>query len=473
MDFPNQTPSSAPNPPTPGAPAGPTPVPPAGPGQPTPPAEPTPGAPAGQAPTPVGPAPAPGQPTSPGAPAGPTPVPPAGPGQPTPPAGPTPITVDTSGTTPPSGPPMGPSGLSPQPGGSDAPGNDDVYTMPEKFLNETPTKTKGSGKKHKALTIILVLVIFLAIAGIIGGVAYYMLVGLPQDETPQEQQMPVNDQDSVNDALGNTNDEMEANKNDNANKNENENENTNENANENANTNTTTPTAVTPSKDSDKDDITNEEEKLYQTKADKPDTDEDGYNDGEEVLAGYDPVSPGAARLADSELVDEFINTQYGYQLLYPGDWISEEISESNSDEVLFTPSSLDTAGQFVEVLVVSNSTGFTALDWYVDQTKAKASDLETITNFKGDLEGVYSTDGYTAYYADDNFVYAVTYRYGNSTEVHFTSTFKMIAKSFELTGQKKTQGTETTDDTTPSTDEDANANENTNKNVNGDTTDA
>lgn len=356
-------------------------------------------------------------------------------------------------------------------------GSGEIYTMPDKFLQDTgPVGDSGSGKKKgKLWTWILIIVIVLAIAGIIAGVAYYILNGLPETQTTQQtntvventNEVSVNDNtnenanlnendntnanDNANENLNdntNANDNLNENANANANANANDNTNTNENANVNANTNTTNANVnvnVVPSKDTDSDSLSNEEEQIYTTKADKPDTDTDGYNDGAEILAGYDPTNPtSAGRLSDSSLVESYKNKEYGYTILFPSEWIAEEVSESTDNEVFFTPSALDTAGQFVEVIVENNPTGFTAVDWYLDQQPSVAeSELEKITSFAG-AEGVLSTDGYTAYFANNNYVYAISYQYGNSKELHFNSTFTMMAKSFVLTKAEKKPSTDT-----------------------------
>lgn len=45
--------------------------------------------------------------------------------------------------------------------------------------------------------------------------------------------------------------------------------------------------------DPDEDELTNAEERFYGTDPNNPDTDGDGYLDGEEVRDGYDPLGPG------------------------------------------------------------------------------------------------------------------------------------------------------------------------------------
>lgn len=56
---------------------------------------------------------------------------------------------------------------------------------------------------------------------------------------------------------------------------------------------TTTGDTTGDIQDPDADGLTNAEERFYRTDPARPDTDGDGYNDGEEVRAGYDPLGPG------------------------------------------------------------------------------------------------------------------------------------------------------------------------------------
>lgn len=64
----------------------------------------------------------------------------------------------------------------------------------------------------------------------------------------------------------------------------------------------TTPASLV---DSDHDGLSNDLESLYTTDPSNPDTDGDGYKDGEEVANGYDPLTAKTtARMIDLALVD-------------------------------------------------------------------------------------------------------------------------------------------------------------------------
>ncbi len=54
---------------------------------------------------------------------------------------------------------------------------------------------------------------------------------------------------------------------------------------------------ISIAQDSDEDGLSDDMEILYKTDKNNPDTDGDGYTDGEEVKNGYDPALPGDAKL--------------------------------------------------------------------------------------------------------------------------------------------------------------------------------
>lgn len=382
-------------------------------------------------------------------------------------------------------------------------GEDQVYTMPEKFLTPNQPPVAQKKKSHKTLTIILIGVIVLALLAIIGGVLFYVFAVMPAATQPAEEVVVSNDAatintsnanntDTTNTALSNTvdntndttntanvnnaNDNLNSNTDANVNDNTNtitgitnDNGNVNTTTNDNTNTVTTTNTNVSgdvpvTAPDTDQDALTSEEEKIWGTKAELPDTDSDGYPDGTEIAAAYDPLNPeSSGRLIDSGKVGTYANKTHGYSIYYPIDWVAEALSEGNDKEILFTPNTLETAGEFMEVIVESNPAGLTAAEWYSEQVSLPVDQLQPVTTF-ADLEGVWSVDGYTAYFATNNDVYAVSYHYGNSPEVNFMSTFTLMVKSFALT--KKAQQANDAVNTNTTT----NSNENTNGSSDGNT---
>ncbi|MFA6475061.1 MAG: hypothetical protein WCV88_02550 [Patescibacteria group bacterium] len=372
---------------------------------------------------------------------------------------PTPTTPPSFPATPPTSPLPAPS-FPPQPVQIPVQGVSDeqVYAMPEKFLSTNPAGSSPSSEKppRKKLTIVLIVLIILMVLATIGGVAYYFLVlaKAPVTTTTSTTSSKTTSTSTTNTSNNNVNAVNASNANSNTNKinsnvsnvnNANTNSNTNSNTNAVVNTNTNVNTNVNapvntntnisvPAKDTDGDGLTNDEEKIWGTKADLPDTDGDGYKDGVEVVAGYDPTNAtSAGKISDNAaLVDTYTNSMYSYTVLHPNKWIADALTEGDNTEILFTPNTLELAGQFVAISVTSNPSGLTALDWYVETNKVAETSVKPVTTFSG-LKGVWSADGSTAYFVDNDYVYAVSYRYGTSAELFFPDTFQLMVKSFSL----------------------------------------
>lgn len=89
------------------------------------------------------------------------------------------------------------------------------------------------------------------------------------------------------------------------------------------------PTEVTPGTDSDSDGLTDTEENLvYETNPKLPDTDSDGFLDGNEVFHGYNPGGTAPGTLLESGLVEVARGTFDGssYEFSYPSVWDLEEV---------------------------------------------------------------------------------------------------------------------------------------------------
>jgi hypothetical protein len=189
------------------------------------------------------------------------------------------------------------------------------------------------------------------------------------------------------------------------------------------------PTALLPSTlDTDKDGLTDEEEKIYTTDASKPDTDADGYADGLEVVNLYNPIGFAPVKIEDSGLVATYTNQTFNYSIFYPKTWIARALDETNR-EVLFTSAT----GEFVQVIVEDNLEHLSALDWYLAKVpEVTAAEVKPVVTKSG-LEGVQSQDELTVYFSYGDYIYAITYNIGEKTELNFKSTFEMMYKSFKL----------------------------------------
>ena len=327
----------------------------------------------------------------------------------------------------------------------------DIHTMPQKFMpgGAAPAKTgssSGSGvDSHKMVGMIIIII---AVVVIIGGAAYYLLVIAKKadqvpvniNESTEETAKNVNVSSNVNSGLParvnvnkNTNKNTNINSNVNSNKNTNLNTNVNSNANKNTNANLNrnpglniNSPVLPASLDTDKDELTDKEEDLFLTKHVLPDSDSDGFLDGKEVLALYDPNKKDGALLEDAENITKYTDTTFGYQVLYPKAWLID--IDETFNKVLFSAA----LGEFIEILVESNPERLTAREWYGKQSPGvNVSALETV-NVNG-LSGIKTPDGLNIYLAAQNKIFLISYNVGTLKELNYKTTFEMMVNSFSL----------------------------------------
>ncbi len=361
---------------------------------------------------------------------------------------------------------------------SSAGGQRQIYTMPEKFMPVRRSKKGGNAKKW--VLIVGVVLSFLAILAAI--VVYAFLI--TSDPAPDNTNtgLTSNTNENTNETSNqNSNGNDNENSNQNSNSNDNENANTanggigsiinlndnedfltvNDNENGNSNTNNNANLSPFPDKsdvasarDKDKDKLTDEEEELYGTRFDKPDTDKDGFIDGSEVINGFSPVDEDET-LLNSGLVIQYENEDFGWTIDYPAQWFAEPVGADKA-EVFFTPDTVE--GEIVSVLVEKNPKQQTAAQWFASlYSDIDPGDLEKVT--VAGLTGIVSPDGYTYYIADDRYIIGLVYNFGAKDKIHFKSTFEMMIRSFKYTEQKKKKKSQ----------DDKETNSNTNSNSSGD----
>lgn len=186
------------------------------------------------------------------------------------------------------------------------------------------------------------------------------------------------------------------------------------------------PPEITGGVDADSDGLTDLEEGLYGTDVARPDTDQDGYLDGNEVYHLYNPSGTAPVTLLESGLVEDFKNQAFGYEIYYPAPWV---LNQSQSDSVIFTAPT----GEFVQVLIQENPQGLGLKQWYLAQSPGvDENDLKEFTN-KAGLSGLQSPDRLTAYFQKDSTVYVVSLNLGAKSVIEYRRTYEMILNSFKF----------------------------------------
>src|SRR3989344_2732042 len=181
------------------------------------------------------------------------------------------------------------------------------------------------------------------------------------------------------------------------------------------------------SRDSDGDAVTDVEEGLWGTDPLQPDSDTDGYLDGQELVSLFDPARANGARLDQAAGARTYVNPQLRYALLAPASWENRLIDPTNSLQTLFAAST----GEFISIIARQNVEGFaSARAWYASEYRAVSPDaLQDFTNAA--LAGVMSADGLAAYVIDGGYLYAISYNPGLRESVNFKTTFRMMVQSF------------------------------------------
>lgn len=182
------------------------------------------------------------------------------------------------------------------------------------------------------------------------------------------------------------------------------------------------------STDSDDDGLTDVEERLFGTESQNADTDEDTFSDGQEVINLYDPNSIGGATLGESDKVKTYTNTNYKYTVMHPASWFVKSTDKANL-EVVFTSEN----NEFVSIWVEENPDDLSLTDWFTKQAPdIEPNEIIEFINKKG-IIGLKSPDGYTMYFAKDDFVYIMHYSIGLKEKADFPSVYKMMIESFNF----------------------------------------
>lgn len=199
-----------------------------------------------------------------------------------------------------------------------------------------------------------------------------------------------------------------------------------------------TSQGLTQGNDADGDTLTDTEERLYGTDPNKPDTDGDGFFDGEELKKLFDPTIATASHLDSSILTHAYTNKTFKYRLLYPAAWVAKAVNASER-EVIFTSAT----GEFISLSVEDNPQSLSPLDWYVTKQDPGVNPAQLQSRVGETWTGIIGMDGRTVYFMRKSekgagstapLMYTLQYNVNSKTEVNFISTFQMMVQSFIFT---------------------------------------
>ena len=177
--------------------------------------------------------------------------------------------------------------------------------------------------------------------------------------------------------------------------------------------------------DSDQDGLTTVEEQSFKTDAQNPDTDGDGYKDGDEINRLYSPLAGAGAFLNTSGLVKAYTNTKFNYSLWVVQDWIVRSADDTDREITLTAPT-----GDAISILAEPKDAKQTLEQWYT----ARHSDVPTTQIRKlqiGGLTAIKSPDGLAVYVTNGTTIFSMAYDPAGSA-VSYPAVFQLLLNTFK-----------------------------------------
>lgn len=181
--------------------------------------------------------------------------------------------------------------------------------------------------------------------------------------------------------------------------------------------------------DLDSDGLSDLEEQLYGTDPRNPDTDGDGYLDGNEVYHLYDPLTKAPSRLIDSKRVTIF-SAPAGWSLFVPASWTMKLDAPDGAKATIDTGH-----GETFVLTVQNNPNKLDVLDWYLAKNPGVLSSATRAIRTKGGMEGILSEDRFSAFFPWGDKIFSIQYNMDGQAYINYRTTFEMMLNSLKLVG--------------------------------------
>lgn len=181
--------------------------------------------------------------------------------------------------------------------------------------------------------------------------------------------------------------------------------------------------------DSDSDGLTDLEERLFGTDNRNPDSESDGFLDGNEVYNLYNPTGQAPGKLEDSSIVKKLEGT-IGWNMLIPAGWTTQEAAADGARISIVTGN-----GETFKLAVNDNPNRQTVLEWYLANNPAAQRDQILKYRSKRGYEGIIGADQLTTYIPWGDKIFTFTYDLDGQSFINFRTTYYMMLNSLILSG--------------------------------------
>lgn len=182
--------------------------------------------------------------------------------------------------------------------------------------------------------------------------------------------------------------------------------------------------------DADADGLTDKEEVVLQTDPTKPDTDGDGFLDGNEVYNLYSPIAPPPVSLLESGLMRAYRNSAKAFTIWYPAIWSSS--STISGERASFNPAdSAEPANINISIMAVASDVGIRA--WYMSNyPEADINLLQTYATKQG-IAGLQDAERLNTYLKKDNKVFIINYDLGGRDIAQYRALYGTMLNSLKI----------------------------------------
>jgi hypothetical protein len=204
------------------------------------------------------------------------------------------------------------------------------------------------------------------------------------------------------------------------------------------------PGPATPGTDTDSDGLTDlEENTLYQTGARRPDSDQDGFLDGNEVFHRYNPNGNAPVTLLQSGLVQQMTAQVNGatFSMLFPTPWRLDKPDDVMAETTNFEA----TTGETIILQFERKDPETSIEEWFEGQV----IDREVVASTSKNGYPMLMTQTELAAFVDGGtFVARMQYDAGGKGIIDYLTTFHMMINSIEFAEAESAPATETGEQT-------------------------